>query len=234
MKHILITGASSGIGREIAIQASKLGYKLSLTGRNPDKLQRTQDSLAINTENFSRSLCVTDQAALVDFTNSAKEQLGDFDIVINCAGINTARGKGEEISIAELEWMMKINFYSPVQIMQLCLPSLKHAAKQNGCATIVNVLSTVCLFSNPGIAAYTASKAALDHYVKVMRKELKADNIKMLSVYPGGVDTEFRAAERPEYLTAAAVAKAILHSLDTDANTHIHDLVLRPQVEENF
>lgn len=234
MKHILITGASSGIGRELAIQASKLGYKLSLTGRNPEKLQRTQDSLTINTKHFSRSLCVTDQAALTDFIDSAKDKMGDFDILINCAGINTARGKGEEISIADLEWMMKINFYSPVQMMQLCLPSLKQAANQNGSATIVNVLSTVCLFANPGIAAYTASKAALDHYVKVMRKELRADNIKMLSVYPGGVDTEFRAAERPEYLTAAAVAKAVLHTLDADANTHMHELVLRPQVEENF
>ena len=67
-----------------------------------------------------------------------------------------------------------------------------------------------------------------------MRKELAAEHIKLLSVYPGGVDTDFREASRPEYLTAKDVAEAIMAMLNTGPSAHIHELVIRPESERNF
>ncbi|MCU4674475.1 SDR family oxidoreductase [Catenovulum sp. 2E275] len=229
-QHILITGASSGIGRELAIIASHAGFKLSLCGRNQDKLNTTLSALKADSQVFSDSFCVTDLNACKQFVQQSEAKFGTVDILINCAGLNSARGQGDEIDLADLDWMMKINCYAPIAFMQAVLPKMK--AQQQG--SILNVLSTVCLYANPGISAYTASKTAIDAYTKVMRKELKASHIKVLSIYPGGVDTEFRAAQRPQYLTAYAVAKACFQMLDSDQNTHIHELVLRPEVENNF
>ncbi len=228
--HILITGASSGIGQALAIQAAKKGYKLSLCGRNPDKLAKTLNLLPDGSQVYQDTFCVTDHQKINEFVKQAKLKNGPIDLLINCAGLNNARGQGHEIDISALDWMMQINCYAPIAFCQAVVPQMK--AQQSG--KIVNILSTVCLYANPGIAAYSASKSAFDSYTKVMRKELRADNIHFMSVYPGGVDTEFREAQRPQYLTAKAVATAILNNLNTDGNTHIHELILRPQVEENF
>lgn len=229
-QHILITGASSGIGRELAIQASQLGYRLSLCGRDSTKMAATLNQLTQSTSVYSDCFCVSDEAACHRFVQQAEIENGKVDVLINCAGLNNARGMGHEVALEKLDWMMKINCYAPISFMQAALPKMQQAKA----GTIINILSTVCLHANPGIAAYTASKSALDGYFKVMRKELKKEGIKCLSVYPGGVDTQFRQAERPLYLTAESVAKATLQLLNTDANTHIHELVIRPDVEDNF
>jgi len=99
---------------------------------------------------------------------------------------------------------------------------------------VVNVLSTVCLYSNEGIGGYTASKCAFDGLAKVLRKELRADGVRVANVYPGGIDTPFRPAARPEYLAAASVAEAILGLAEADENVAPDELVLRPLVERNF
>lgn len=229
-QHILITGASSGIGRELAIQASQLGFRLSLCGRDSSKMQSTLKALAPSPNVYHDCFCVSEQAACQAFVKQAEHENGRVDVLINCAGLNHERGQGHQIEPEKLDWMMKINCYAPIYFMQAALPKMQQA--QAG--TLINILSTVCLHANPGIAAYTASKSALDSYFKVMRKELKKDGIKCLSVYPGGVDTQFREADRPLYLSAASVAKATLQLLNTDANTHIHELVIRPEVEDNF
>lgn len=228
--HLVITGASSGIGRELAILASQQGHTLSLCGRHPDKLQATIHQLAPHTNVFSQHFCVSDHVAIETFAHKARKAQGDIDILINCAGLNHVRAAAHELDIEALDWQMRINCYAPIQFMQSIVPQMK--ARRRG--TLVNVLSTVCLYANPGISAYTASKSALDGFAKVMRKELRGDNIKVLSVYPGGVNTTFRAAERPEYLSPASVAKAIFVQLENDEHAHIHELVLRPQIEENY
>ncbi|MER2491763.1 SDR family oxidoreductase [Catenovulum sediminis] len=229
-QHMVITGATSGIGRALAIEAAKSGFKLSLCGRNEERLRETVKLLPDDTRVYTDTFCASESDKIHQFIGSASQELGNVDILVNCAGLNSARGEGHQVSIDDLHWMMQINCYAPIEFCKAVIPQMQ-ALKQG---KIVNVLSTVCLFANPGIAAYSASKAALDSYTKVMRKERRQDNIHFISVYPGGVDTSFRASERPMYLSAKSVAKAIMANLKADANTHIHELVLRPQVEENF
>lgn len=232
--HILLTGASSGIGRELAQRLAKDEHAISLCGRSEEKLQTTLNLLPKNTSTFSQAFCISQPNHRNHFFTEAVNHFGPVNILINCAGLNNTRAQGHELTQTDLEWMMAVNFYAPVDMMKLCTPAM--IEQKTG--TIINILSTTCLFSNTHIAGYTASKAALDAYSKVMRKELRPHNINMLSVYPGGVDTDFRTADRPQYLSAASVAQAI-HSLlnsqlDSSANTHIHELVLRPTCEENF
>lgn len=229
-KHMMITGATSGIGREIAIMAADLGYNLSLCGRDKVRLEQTWELLPEPTKTHNHVFCASETATINKFVSEAQEELGDIDVLINCAGLNNVRAAGDEVAIDDLHWLMKINCYAPIAFMQAALPAMKRRKQ----GAIVNILSTVCQHSNPGIAAYTASKSALDAYTKVMRKELQKDKVKMLSLYPGGVDTAFRATERPEYLTPQSVAKAAIQMLDYNEDTHIHELIIRPTIESNF
>ncbi|GEA02239.1 putative oxidoreductase [Alteromonas sp. KUL17] len=228
-KHILITGASSGIGQALAQQIAKESFLLSLCGRNEEKLQKTL-ALLPDKRIYSESFCLTNKKHTEGFIKRAIKTHGDIDVLVNCAGLNNVRKAGIETELSELDWLMEVNCYAPIHCMQTVVPAMQ--SRKLG--TVINVLSTACHFSNPGIAAYTASKAALDAYTKVMRKELRKDNIKMLSVYPGGVDTPFREAERPEYLKAEDVAEAIFNLMLTAEHAHVHELIIRPQSEENF
>jgi short-subunit dehydrogenase len=126
--------------------------------------------------------------------------------------------------------MMKINFFAPLRFIELVLPNMLSNRK----GVVLNVLSTTCLYSNSGTSQYSASKSALDSYSKVLRKELHGLGIKVLSLYPGGINTDFREQNRAEYLSAEDVADAILNMLFTKSNVHIHEMVIRPESENNF
>lgn len=173
---------------------------------------------------------MSNYVSIEDFAKRAEDCFGAVDVLINCAGLNSARAPAHLLEQNDFDWMLTINCHAPITLMQAVIPTMQQRKQ----GIIINVLSTTCLFANPGIAGYSASKAALDAYTKVMRKELRADGIKVLSVYPGGVNTNFRAADRPEYLEAKEVAHAIHNLLAAGANTHIHELILRPGCEENF
>ncbi|MDX3773440.1 SDR family oxidoreductase [Chromatiaceae bacterium AAb-1] len=229
-KHVVLSGASSGIGRALAILLSQQGYRLSLCGRDPQKLAATQQQLAAGCPLFAAHFDATDRQAVAAFCLQAEQRHGPADILINCAGANNSRSAAAAPQWLQLEQMMQLNFYAPLCFIEQLLPAMLH--RKQGC--ILNVLSTVCLFSNPGIAAYTATKAALDAYSKVLRKELHGSGVKVLSVYPGGVDTDFRTAARPEYLRPAEVADAISSMLSAGAGAHMHELVIRPAAEVNF
>jgi short-subunit dehydrogenase len=228
--HILLTGASSGIGRALAVALAQQGHRLSLCGRDPAKLAQTLALLPADCSVFSQSFSVTDTAAIRQFCQQATGQFGQVEVLINCAGANSSRSAATQPDWPALEQMMQLNFYAPLHFIQQLVPAMKEQGK----GIVLNLLSTVCLFSNPGISAYSASKAALDSYSKVLRKELNGTGVKVLSVYPGGVDTEFRAASRPDYLSAEEVADAIVLMLSASAKAHIHELVIRPAVETNF
>ncbi|MEG3765307.1 SDR family oxidoreductase [Alteromonas sp. 14N.309.X.WAT.G.H12] len=228
-QHIVITGASSGVGQALARFVANEAFSVSVCGRTEEKLKQTLADLPSNSV-YGESFCVTDAKHTTDFIKRATQKYGNIDILVNCAGLNNVRKTGIDTCHSELSWLMEVNFYAPIRFMKAVVPSMQ--SRKHG--VVINILSTACLFSNPSIAAYTASKAALDAYTKVMRKELRQDNIKMLSVYPGGIDTPFREADRPEYLQASDVAKAVFNLLQTAQYAHVHELVIRPQSEENF
>jgi len=98
----------------------------------------------------------------------------------------------------------------------------------------VNILSTCCLFSNEGLGSYTASKGALDSLTKVLRKEARKDNIRVCSVYPGGINTSFRPQAREEYLSADIAAETIINSINIDERVALDEIVLRPFIETNY
>ena len=101
------------------------------------------------------------------------------------------------------------------------------------CGLFVNILSSCCLFNNPMTGSYSATKDAMEGISKILTKEAKVDNIGVCNVYPGGVDTNFRAKANPNYLRPETVAKMIKNCIEVEDGC-VHDIVLRPFIEDNI
>ena len=231
-KTILVTGATSGIGKCTTIELIKRGAQVAFCGKSPEKMEQllTEISLLNPAPHFGKAFDVLSDSEISTFVSEAREKLGSVDVLINCAGLNSARGMVEDIDPLDLDYMMRVNTYAPLAFIQQVIKEMKQ--KNEG--AIINVLSTVCLFSNEGIGAYTASKAAFDAMLKVLRKEVRKNNILVSSIYPGGVNTAFRANERPDYLSPEDIADTIVHILESKQTIAFDELVLRPFVETNF
>lgn len=231
-KNIIVTGATSGIGRLVTEQLSHLGANIAFCGRCVDKMRDVVASIE-NTQakTYHQAFDISDYAAISDFVTKAINHLGHIDILINCAGVNSSRTNVNDIDINDLEWMLKVNMLAPSVFMQAAYNKSMKAQKKG---MIINVMSTVCSFSNEGIGAYTASKAGFDALCKVFRKEVRNNGVKVCAIYPGGVDTPFRGSERPQYLAPKSVVNSILYMASQSDNSCVDELVVRPIIEKNF
>jgi len=126
--------------------------------------------------------------------------------------------------------MLAVNLRAPFILMREAFSDMKK--KQSG--HIINILSTVCHADMERMSVYTAAKKGLEGLSNVFRKEARAYNIRVTSIYPGGTDTEFRKEARPEYMRAESVADAVYASLTLPEDLVVHHMTFRPMVETNF
>lgn len=183
-KMILITGASSGIGKIVAIQLSKLGAKLVLVARNEDRLKETFSLL----EGEGHSIYLYDLNEIDGISNLVDEMvrnIGRFDGLVHCAGIVELRPLKQTNYIA-LEKTMKINFYCFIELVR-CITK---KSNYNKGASIVAISSTASKIGDDSKLSYSASKAALDASVRCMAHELSKKGVRVNTVMPAGVDTE--------------------------------------------
>jgi short-subunit dehydrogenase len=193
MKVIVITGASDGIGAEIARQLASSGKAttaLVLAARDEAKLQQVAaqcHSLGAQTSTCKTDVGVhTDCRRLIDHT---LHTFGRIDALINNAGIS-AQALFEEVREGDLGWyedVMRINLWGSVWCTHAALPHLK-AAK----GSIVAVSSLAGIVGVPGRTAYSASKFAMTGFFEALRAELKGAGVSVTTAYPGVVATQIR------------------------------------------
>ncbi|MDE6625539.1 MAG: SDR family oxidoreductase [Lachnospiraceae bacterium] len=184
-KKILITGASSGIGRSIAELLDKLGAQVILVARREDKLQEVQNLLSNkNACYYAADLSVLDK--IEDLIKLIVSEQGVLDGFVHSAGITSTRPL-KMIKPSVLNEVMTINFYSFVEICR-CI-SLKKRYSEMGC-NIVGISSISSIQGNKSKTAYAASKGAMDAAVRCMAKELSDKNFRVNSVAPALIETE--------------------------------------------
>ena len=231
---IMITGASDGLGKAISLLvAQKYGCPLAICGRDEGKLReviRLINDIDPEIKVFAACFDMTQDEDCLSFIENAKEALGSFDILINNAGANIKKDYVENIQIEDLRYMLNLNCVSPLIFTQALLKDMKE--KREG--HIINILSSVCKHSIESSAAYSASKQAYDIISQILLKEVRENHVKVTNVYPGGIDTNFRSNDRPDYMKPESVALAICSVMEMSDDSVIHELVLRPFVENNF
>src|SRR5262245_31069093 len=184
--RILVTGASSGIGRALATQAATAGARVAIAARSADRLQELRreltsfDILPI-TADITR---VDDRRRLLD---AVTERFGGLDVLVNNAGVGSFghfASSNEEI----LRRVMEVNFFAPAELMRLAVPVL---AKGNQPA-IVNVSSMCGRRGVPAWSEYSASKFALCGLTEALRGEFARFDIDLLLIVPGLTRTHLR------------------------------------------
>lgn len=226
-KVVVITGATDGVGRALAKILSK-EYDLALCGRSDEKMNALLDELG-DCHVYHECFDITDDHRRHAFGEHVKAEFGTVDVVVNNAGANTKKDKVTDINLSDLRYMFELNCVSAIGIVQEFYPVMKE--KQSG--LFVNILSTCCLFHNPMTGGYSASKDAMEGISKILLKEVKADNIGVCNVYPGGIDTNFRANANTDYLRPETVAKMIKMCIENEDGC-VHDIVIRPFIENNM
>lgn len=184
-KIVLVTGATSGIGRATALRFAQAGARVAIVGRNLAALQEVTEAITTSGgEVFAgyADLAVAGEAERV--VDATAERFGGLDVLVNAAGIIKS-GSIETTSLADWDRMMNINVRSVFQQMNLAVPFL---AKTRG--NIVNLSSVAGLRSFPGVLAYCVSKAAIDQLTRCAALELAPKGIRVNAVNPGVVVTE--------------------------------------------
>jgi NAD(P)-dependent dehydrogenase (short-subunit alcohol dehydrogenase family) len=179
-KKIVITGASSGIGRATAELFLQAGASVALVGRREATLQEVAAS-APDGKAFLIAADLSDERESVSCLAQAVEVMGGLDVLVNSAGILKS-GNLEATSLELWDEMMNINVRSVFHLMKLATP---HLEKTKG--NIVNVSSVTGLRSFPGVLAYCVSKAAVDQLTRCAALELAPKGIRVNAVNPGVV-----------------------------------------------
>jgi short-subunit dehydrogenase len=184
---VIVTGASSGIGKALALQLSTEGACLSLAARNPEQLGK----LAQECNNLGGSAIpvqtdVADQAQCQKLIEDTVQQFGRIDMLANNAGFSLV-GKFEELPSLELfQQVMEVNFNGVVQCTYYALPYLKDT-----CGRIVNVSSLGGKLAIPYNTSYIASKFAVTGFSDSLRMELRNEGVSVTVIFPYWVVTEF-------------------------------------------
>lgn len=179
-KTILVTGASSGIGRETAIVCSKMGARVIITGRNEERLKLTLSQLA-GADNIAITADITVPEQIDELVSNCPVLNG----VVHCAGVGD-RTLLKMVREQDIERVMKANFNAPV-LLQRALLKKKKVQPQ---ASIVFIASRAPFAPAPGNGIYAASKGALLAYAKVLGLELASQKIRVNCVCPAMVWTD--------------------------------------------
>lgn len=184
-KYVFITGISTGLGKDLALQLSASGYHVIGTVRKSEDAQKIRN--ISNGEIFTLFMDATIKESIHSAIEKIEEIVGTNGLfaLINNAGI-AIPGPLELLSNEEIRLQMEVNFFSVHQITNSCLPLLKKC----DISYIINISSVSGIFNNPFMGAYCISKHALESMNEIYRRELKPFGVKVVSIRPGPLKTE--------------------------------------------
>ncbi len=226
-KTAIVTGASSGIGTAFSHSLIKKGATVYGLARRKSKLQDIKEQLG--NKFIPVKMDVTKNADLEHWVNSTFSNNHIPDILINNAGVGYFANI-EDLSLENWQTMIETNLNGVFYLTRLIVPLMK---KNPSVSHIINISSIAGLIGNPQISGYNASKFGLRGFSEALFKELRYDKIKVSSMFPGSISTEFfnnveGTESHPNMMHPADVASTLIHLLETPDNYLINEITLRP------
>jgi NAD(P)-dependent dehydrogenase (short-subunit alcohol dehydrogenase family) len=222
----LVTGATGGIGREVALQLKTAGFDVFVSGRNSALLTRLQQELGCP----GLALDFGSPEAPVQLFGAALRALGHVDVLVNNAGFNKAKDPITKVTAEDLDSSYSVNVRAPILLAR---EALRHMSIRKS-GHILNVLSSIVHAKMENYSVYTTMKHALHGFTGCLTKEGRLVGVKVTAVYPGGVNTGFRSQARPDYLRPESAAQVIVQCISAPEDVVVHELTYRPMVETNF
>ena len=222
---IMITGATGGIGSEIARKLAASGAKIALSGRDEKKLAALQSELGDHS--FAVTADVTDEASVKKAMVSVRERLGHIDTLINVPGLSVP-AKLAEMSVEDFELIFDVN----VKGMFLCSKYfLQQVDSQKG-GLIVSISSVAGKAANPNAPAYCAAKAAMNMLSDGLLMQYKQANVRTSLISPGAVSTKGFWGDRPvpheKFLKPQDVAEIVSFVVGLPEHILMQDVVFQP------
>jgi len=222
---VLITGASQGIGFAITQALDREGAKLVLVARNRGPLLRA--SRRILGCVMVMAADVTKAAVVARLFANVKKQVGTLDVLINNAGVFTYKPFAKT-TLDDWRTSLETNLTSIFLTTQAALPLLRRSQ-----GDVVNVLSVSSRIAFPNCSAYTAAKFGARGLTSVLRRELRADGIRVMAVMPGMTDTRMMGefdfpVRRDDLLQPHDVAAAVVHALVQPRRAMVEEVLLMP------
>ena len=235
-KTVLITGATSGIGKACAELFAKNNYRLILTGRRKDRLEELSKQLG-DSDIYLLNFDIRQKKQTFDAIDNLSEEWKQIDLLINNAGLAAGIASFDTAELDDWEQMIDTNLKGLLYITRAVLPLMP----DNNGSHIINLASLAGKEVYPNGNVYCATKFAVDALSKAMRIDLLNRGIKVTNIAPGMVETEFsivrfkgdvekakNAYKGLQPLVAEDVADVIFFAASRPAHVNINDIVLTP------
>ena len=240
MKTVLITGATSGIGKATALLLAKQGYRMIICGRRQEVLNEVKEEIAKMTEVTTLVFDVRDKQAVKEAFESLSEDWTTIDVLINNAGNAHGLAPLTDGNIEDWDAMMDGNVKGLLYVSNEVIPGMK----ERGAGHIVNISSVAAKQTYTNGVVYCASKRAVDVISEGMRLELTEFGIKVTNIQPGAVETDFSMVRFKgdkdksdavyagyKALKAEDIADSIAYCVNAPKHVVIADMTIYPSAQ---
>ena len=245
IRTAVVTGASSGLGAEVAVALGELGWRVALGARREDRLEATARRVdEAGGEAFAHSLDVSKVDSIDRFFTAVEKNLGVADIVVNNAGLSIP-GRLQELSAEDIGYELTVNLTGPAWICRRAIPPL---LERGSPGDLVFVSSDAARQPRPQQSLYSAAKAGLENLARSLGMELEGTGIRCTVVRPGPAFSEYAATwgaekiiELLEYwkhfglqrhagtMPTDAVARAVVVAVTSPRGIHFDTIEVQPE-----
>lgn len=235
---VLITGGTTGIGREVALQLAKLGCNVLVSGRDENHLEETLNDIRLAASDSVVTGVIAD-VSTSEGVNKIFEEAdrlfdGKLDVMINNAAL--AYGSATEGNYEEWQEVINTNLLGYIACSNFAIKRMVDVPN----AHIVYIGSMSADVRETGSSIYVATKAGIQGFAESLRNEINEKGIRVTLIEPGAVDTDMQpddteekktATDRHEMLTASDIAGAVIYALNQDARCDVVEIRLRPRLQ---